>query len=72
MDVTDASGACSDVLSALSDAIVAEDTFFENVLLGLLSRGHVLIEDVRRGRSRPRWGCRSRGCSSRRTCCHRT
>jgi len=46
MDVTDASGACSDVLSALSDAIVAEDTFFENVLLGLLSRGHVLIEDV--------------------------
>ncbi len=46
MDVTDASGACSDVLSALSEAIVAEDTFFENVLLGLLSRGHVLIEDV--------------------------
>ena len=46
MDVTDASGACSDVLSALSESIVAEDTFFENVLLGLLSRGHVLIEDV--------------------------
>ncbi|MEZ3115980.1 AAA family ATPase [Halobaculum sp. MBLA0147] len=46
MDVTDASGACADVLSTLSESIVAEDTFFENVLLGLLSRGHVLIEDV--------------------------
>ncbi len=46
MDIADASGACSDVLSALSESIIAEDTFFENVLLGLLSRGHVLIEDV--------------------------
>jgi MoxR-like ATPase len=46
MEISDASGACSDVLSTLSESIIAEDTFFENVLLGLLSRGHVLIEDV--------------------------
>jgi MoxR-like ATPase len=46
MDVSDASAACADVLSTLSESIVAEDAFFENVLLGLLSRGHVLIEDV--------------------------
>ena len=46
MDVSDASAACSDVLSALRGAIVAEDDFFQDVLLGLLSGGHVLIEDV--------------------------
>ena len=46
MDVTEASGECQRVLATLGDAIVAQETFFENVLLGLLSRGHVLIEDV--------------------------
>ncbi|QLG63859.1 AAA family ATPase [Halorarum salinum] len=46
MDVSDASAACSDVLSALRGAIIAEDAFFEEILLGLLSGGHVLIEDV--------------------------
>ncbi|MFB6193463.1 MAG: AAA family ATPase [Halobaculum sp.] len=46
MDVAEASDACSDVLSELGAAIVAERAFFENVMLGLLARGHVLIEDV--------------------------
>ena len=46
MDVAEASDACSDVLDELGGAIVAERTFFENVMLGLLARGHVLIEDV--------------------------
>ncbi|PSQ07876.1 ATPase [Halobacteriales archaeon QS_6_71_20] len=46
MDVSDASAACGDVLDTLRAAIVAEDDFFEEILLGLLSRGHVLIEDV--------------------------
>ncbi|WP_435064609.1 AAA family ATPase [Halobaculum sp. EA56] len=46
MDVPDASAACEDVLDTLRAAIVAEDAFFEDILLGLLSRGHVLIEDV--------------------------
>ena len=46
MDVPDASAACADVLDTLRGAIVAEDAFFEDILLGLLSRGHVLIEDV--------------------------
>ncbi|QZY00421.1 AAA family ATPase [Halobaculum rubrum] len=46
MDVPDASAACTDVLDTLRAAIVAEDAFFEDILLGLLSRGHVLIEDV--------------------------
>ena len=46
MDIADASSSCDDVLATLSESIVAEETFFENVLLGLLARGHVLIEDV--------------------------
>ncbi|QZP36919.1 AAA family ATPase [Halobaculum magnesiiphilum] len=46
MDVPDASAACEDVLDTLRAAIVADDAFFEDILLGLLSRGHVLIEDV--------------------------
>ena len=46
MDVSDASAACADVLDTLRAAIVAEDAFFEEILIGLLSRGHVLIEDV--------------------------
>ena len=46
MNVAEASDACGDVLSELGEAIVAERAFFENVMLGLLARGHVLIEDV--------------------------
>ena len=46
MDVTEASRQCQDVLATLGESIVADEAFFENVILGLLARGHVLIEDV--------------------------
>ena len=46
MDISETSGACQAVLDTLRGAIVADDAFFEDILVGLLSRGHVLIEDV--------------------------
>jgi len=46
MEVSEASEACRAVLDGIGDAVVADRAFLENVLLGVLSRGHVLIEDV--------------------------
>jgi MoxR-like ATPase len=46
MDIPAASEACSDVLAEVSKAVIAEQTFLERVMLGVLSRGHVLLEDV--------------------------
>jgi MoxR-like ATPase len=46
MDVEEASTVCTEVLDAVDEAVIAERPFFENVLLGVLSRSHVLIEDV--------------------------
>jgi MoxR-like ATPase len=46
MDLTDASETCGAVLDTVGTAVVAERSFLETVLLGVLSRGHVLIEDV--------------------------
>ncbi len=46
MDVDDAHERCRDLLAALDAAVIAERGFFEVVLLGLLARGHVLMEDV--------------------------
>ncbi|PSQ52315.1 ATPase [Halobacteriales archaeon SW_8_65_20] len=46
MDISETSAACQAVLDTLRGAIVADDAFFEDILVGLLSRGHVLIEDV--------------------------
>ncbi|RNJ25770.1 AAA family ATPase [Halosegnis longus] len=46
MDISETSAACGEVLDTLRGAIIADDAFFEDILLGLLSRGHVLIEDV--------------------------
>ncbi|MFB6227957.1 MAG: AAA family ATPase [Halobacteriales archaeon] len=46
MDVEAASDLCSSVVGELSSAIIAEDAFFETILYGVLSRGHVLLEDV--------------------------
>jgi MoxR-like ATPase len=46
MDIPAASEACSDVLAEVSKAVIAEETFLERVMLGVLSRGHVLLEDV--------------------------
>jgi MoxR-like ATPase len=46
MDVTEASSVCGDILSEVRSTVVAREDFFEEILVGLLSRGHVLIEDV--------------------------
>jgi MoxR-like ATPase len=46
MDVDEASADCSAVVAALSGTIIADRTFFEMLLVGLLARGHVLIEDA--------------------------
>ncbi|PSP87707.1 ATPase [Halobacteriales archaeon QS_4_69_34] len=46
MDVGEAAEACEDVLAAVESAIVADRGFLERVLLGVLARGHVLLEDV--------------------------
>jgi MoxR-like ATPase len=46
MDISDASEACRDVLSEVSNAVIADQEFLERVLLGVLARGHVLLEDV--------------------------
>ncbi|WP_129114743.1 AAA family ATPase [Halegenticoccus tardaugens] len=46
MDVTEASATCREVLEAVGGAVIAEEEFFERVMLGVLARGHVLLEDV--------------------------
>jgi MoxR-like ATPase len=46
MDIEEASAACEDVLGSVGGAVIAEQTFLRRVLLGVLARSHVLIEDV--------------------------
>jgi MoxR-like ATPase len=46
MDRQAATAACGDVLDAVSTAVIAERDFLERVLVGVLARGHVLLEDV--------------------------
>ena len=46
MDVEEASTVCRSVLDEMATAVVAERSFFETVLVGVLSRGHVLLEEV--------------------------
>ncbi|MFC6942240.1 MoxR family ATPase [Salinirubellus sp. GCM10025818] len=46
MDVTEASERCDTVLTEVERAVVADRSFLETVLLGVLARGHVLLEDV--------------------------
>ena len=46
MDVGEAESACDAVLAALETAVIAEPSVLETVLLGVLARGHVLLEDV--------------------------
>jgi MoxR-like ATPase len=45
-DVTDATKTCEGVLEAIEAAVIADRTFLETVLTGVLARGHVLVEDV--------------------------
>jgi MoxR-like ATPase len=44
--VEDAAEVCEDVLDAIEGSVVADRSFLETVLVGVLSRGHVLLEDV--------------------------
>jgi MoxR-like ATPase len=46
MDVTEASAACGGVVDAVAEAVIAERSFLETVLAGLLADGHALLEDV--------------------------
>jgi len=46
IDPTDARTDCIDVLDEVTAAVVADRTFLETVLVGVLARGHVLLEDV--------------------------
>jgi MoxR-like ATPase len=46
MDIDEATAACRDVLDAVGDAVIADRAFLERILVGVLARGHVLLEDV--------------------------
>ncbi|MFC7215961.1 AAA family ATPase [Saliphagus sp. GCM10025334] len=46
MDVTQASKECNTVLDAIGEAVICDREFLETVLLGVVGRGHVLLEDV--------------------------
>jgi len=46
MDVTDASAECDRILDEVGSAVIADRAFLEDVLLGFVARGHVLMEDV--------------------------
>ena len=46
MEIEEASSACRAVVDEVGSAVVAERTFFDRVLLAVLARGHVLLEDV--------------------------
>ncbi|MFW6153485.1 MAG: AAA family ATPase [Halobacteriota archaeon] len=46
MDVDEAHAAVDEVLDAMSEAVIADRSFLETVAMGLLARGHVLLEDV--------------------------
>ena len=46
MDVGDAAAVCEDVINTISDVVVVDRPVLETVLTGVLSRGHVLLEDV--------------------------
>ncbi|WP_247731149.1 AAA family ATPase [Halovivax limisalsi] len=43
---SDAATTCERVLDAVGDAVIADRDFLETVLVGVLARGHVLLEDV--------------------------
>ncbi len=46
MNVADATETCETVLQALEGTIITDREFLETVLLGIVGRGHVLLEDV--------------------------
>ena len=46
MDIEEASRRCEEVFTEVEGAVVTDRAFLETVFLGILSRGHVLLEDV--------------------------
>ena len=46
MDVAQASRECDAVLDAIGEAVICDRDFLETVLVGVVGRGHVLLEDV--------------------------
>lgn len=46
MDIDEATQQCNGVIEAVREAVVSDREFLETVLVGLLARGHVLLEDV--------------------------
>jgi MoxR-like ATPase len=46
MSIDEASERCADILDEIESVLIARRPFLENVLLGILARGHVLLEDV--------------------------
>jgi MoxR-like ATPase len=46
MSVEAAGDVCGEVVDAVGEAVVGETVFFERLLVALLARGHVLVEDV--------------------------
>ncbi|WP_254533935.1 AAA family ATPase [Natrinema gelatinilyticum] len=46
MDIEEATAHCDSVLTEVEQAVIADRSFLETVLLGVLARGHVLLEDV--------------------------
>jgi MoxR-like ATPase len=46
MDVTEASETTQSVIDEILGAVIGEREFMETVMVGVLSRGHVLLEDV--------------------------
>ena len=46
MDATEASEVSSQILDEVGSAVIADRGFFETVLLGVVAKGHVLLEDV--------------------------
>ena len=46
MDIAEAGTRCDAVLTEVERAVIADRSFLETVLLGVLARGHVLLEDV--------------------------
>jgi len=46
MGVDAAADACRDIVDRVGEAVIADRTFLETVVTGLLARGHTLVEDV--------------------------
>ncbi|MEF8887858.1 MAG: MoxR family ATPase [Haloarculaceae archaeon] len=46
MDIEEASRRCEEVFAEVEEAVITDRPFLETVFLGILSRGHVLLEDV--------------------------